>query len=69
MDYLVTAYYTDGTIHKWGDDDLNESKDTFDYVMKDKEAYGGLQEASLMEVETHISIKQYYSDLRHTGWE
>jgi hypothetical protein len=61
MDYLVTAYYTDGTIHKWGDDDLNESKDTFAYVMKDKEANGGLQEASLIEVETGIGIKNYYN--------
>ena len=69
MDYLVTAYYTDGTIHKWGDDDLNESKDTFAYVIKDIEAYGGLQEACLIWVETGDRIKRYFSDLRATGWE
>ena len=69
MDYLVTAYYRDGTIHKWGDDDLNESKDTFAYVTKDKEAYGGLQEACLIWVETGDRIKRYFSDLRATGWE
>ena len=61
MNYQVIAFYTDGTIHKWGDDDLNESKDTFDYVMNDKEAYGGLQQAFLMEVETGIGIKNYYN--------
>ena len=39
MDYLVTAYYTDGTIHKWGEDDLNEAKDTFNYVIRNTQGY------------------------------
>ena len=43
------------------EDDLNEAKDTFNYVIKDKEANAGLQEASLIEVETGIGIKNYYN--------